>query len=304
MVSVIIPCYNVEDYVAECIDSVKSQTFRDIEIICIDNNSNDKTWQVLISLQKTFPELKLGKETKPGANAARNKGLGMAEGEWVQFLDADDLLESTKIEHQLSLINKQKNNFAFVAASYKRLSVDGNITKSSAINPDKFISIFENRSGITSSNLWNKNALSKVGSWKESLQSSQEADLMLRILLEGGEYLVDDEPLTIIRERAGGQISQSHPARRWSTYLDVYLSFLNALKIKFPEIYKKNLGFYQDSLMVTILILARADSDRAYYYYKNFIKGRWRSSNSVGFNPLKVMLIKVLGFKFFLKITA
>jgi glycosyltransferase involved in cell wall biosynthesis len=117
LISVIIPCYNVEAFISECVDSVLNQTYQEIEIICIDNNSSDNTWQTLIQLKNIFPHLIIDKEIKAGACAARNKGLNIANGYWVQFLDADDLLLPKKIEHQVELL-KCNSNIAFVAGSF------------------------------------------------------------------------------------------------------------------------------------------------------------------------------------------
>ncbi len=110
LVSVVIPCYNVEDYIEECIHSAFAQTHKPIEVICIDNNSTDNTWQKLKQLQEKYPSLLIDKELKPGAPAARNKGLALSKGEWIQFLDADDLLLPEKIEHQAKLLQNKNEN--------------------------------------------------------------------------------------------------------------------------------------------------------------------------------------------------
>ena len=101
LVSVVIPCYNVETYIEECLESVLKQTYSEIEIICIENNSEDRTLEKLIQFKDRFPDkIIVDHETKKGAAAARNKGLSLVRGNWIQFLDADDLLMPNKIEHQ------------------------------------------------------------------------------------------------------------------------------------------------------------------------------------------------------------
>jgi glycosyltransferase involved in cell wall biosynthesis len=64
VVSVIIPCFNVQDYIEECLDSVVSQTYTNIEIICVDNYSKDKTWDKLNNLKEKYPQLVITKEKK------------------------------------------------------------------------------------------------------------------------------------------------------------------------------------------------------------------------------------------------
>ena len=104
LVSVIIPCYNVAPYLKECLDSVLAQTYEPLEIVCVDNNSSDNTKEVLDQLRDSH-NLIIDEEKNPGACAARNKGLAVCKGEWVQFLDADDLLLADKIETQINAIN-------------------------------------------------------------------------------------------------------------------------------------------------------------------------------------------------------
>src|SRR5690554_4070958 len=110
LISIIIPSYNVEDHIEKCVHSAFAQTHKPIEVICIDNNSTDNTWQKLKQLQEKYPSLLIDKELKPGAPAARNKGLALSKGEWIQFLDADDLLLPEKIEHQAKLLQNKNEN--------------------------------------------------------------------------------------------------------------------------------------------------------------------------------------------------
>src|SRR6218665_159168 len=102
-ISVIIPCYNVERYVEQCICSVLSQTLLPYEIICVNDGSTDSTLMVLQGLQEKSPRLiKIIDVKNAGASAARNTGLAAANGELVQFLDADDIIVPEKFERQLA----------------------------------------------------------------------------------------------------------------------------------------------------------------------------------------------------------
>lgn len=297
LVSVIIPCYNVEAFIGECVDSVLNQTYQEIEIICVDNNSSDNTWQTLIQLKNKFPHLIIDKEIKAGACAARNKGLNIANGDWVQFLDADDLLLPKKIEHQVELL-KCTSNIAFVAGAFIRRNLKGIDVEIITLNSEKFIAPFVNQAGITSSNFWNKKALCQIGSWNENLKSSQEADLMLRLVLNEGEFLIDKKPLTIIRERESGQISQRNPSEKWMQYIDVRLKFIKELKKKFPEVYRENKNSYIDFLLVSLITLAQYNKQVANnIYIKNI-----RAEHSFNISKLRSSFIKLLGFGLFLSL--
>ncbi len=301
LVSVIIPCYNVQEYIIECVESVLNQTHQHIEIICIDNNSTDETWSILLELNKKHPQIIIDKELKAGAPSASNKGLTLAKGEWIQFLDADDLLLSTKIEHQLQLVKSSLNVNDFVAASFVRRDLKGKDTVTQVSLIDGLINCYNlafiNQLGITSSNFWKKTALAEVGNWNENIKSSQESELMMRLTLNGNKFINDPEPLTIIRERVSGQISQRNPSEKWQQYIDVRLSFMNQFKLKFPHEYSKSQGMLYDFLMVSVITLSKYDKPKAIMYYQKYIKNEWHSAYTLGFSKLKVKLIKLFGIQ-------
>ena len=89
-ISVIIPVYNVAQYLSECLRSVIEQSLKEIEVICIDDGSNDNSWEILCQYRKEHQNIILKKQKNQGAGAARNLGLAIAKGEYIQFMDADD----------------------------------------------------------------------------------------------------------------------------------------------------------------------------------------------------------------------
>ncbi|RAU83289.1 glycosyltransferase family 2 protein [Pontibacter arcticus] len=235
LVSVLIPCYNVEAYIEDCLASVYKQTYPSIEVICIDNNSTDGTASVLLTLQEKYPQLILCTETKKGANAARNKGLQLANGEWVQFLDADDLLEPGKIAHQVALILSNAD-ISFIAASSIKLSLGGIRQESIVKQEDVWFALCANKLGITSANLFRIDAALRAGGWNEALQSSQETDLMFRLLQRGAIVFFDGKPLTVIRERASGSISQLNITSNLERYIRLrHTIYTYLVKIKYDS---------------------------------------------------------------------
>lgn len=99
-VSIITPLYNKAVYIAHTIQSVLSQTNSDWELLVVDNNSTDGSWEQVQAFHDS--RIRLLQSPKQGPGAARNYGLNLAKGEWIQFLDADDLLEPNHLEQQLS----------------------------------------------------------------------------------------------------------------------------------------------------------------------------------------------------------
>ncbi|PPS21321.1 glycosyltransferase family 2 protein [Brachyspira murdochii] len=97
-ISVIIPVYNVESYLRECLDSVINQTLKDIEIICIDDNSTDNSYNILLDYQKIDNRIKIIKHKENlGLGPARNSGIKVAIGEYIYFIDSDDYISDNYI---------------------------------------------------------------------------------------------------------------------------------------------------------------------------------------------------------------
>lgn len=107
MLSVIIPVYNVENYLNECLDSVTSQTLEDMEIICIDDGSTDNSPDILKEYSKKDKRIKIITKENGGQATARNLGIKEAQGEYIAFVDSDDFIEPTMFE---KLYTKAKDN--------------------------------------------------------------------------------------------------------------------------------------------------------------------------------------------------
>ena len=97
-ISIIVPVYNVEKYLKECLDSLINQTLEDIEIICINDGSTDNSLAILEEYQKKDSRIKVFSQKNQGVSAARNLGIEKATGEYLTFLDSDDRLELNTCE--------------------------------------------------------------------------------------------------------------------------------------------------------------------------------------------------------------
>ena len=108
-VSIIIPVYNVEKFIGDCLDSAVSQTIEDKEIICIDDGSLDCSYQILKQYQYRYPYIKVFRQENKGAGEARNLGLQKAAGKYISFLDADDFyLDSEALEKMVDICEKNQ----------------------------------------------------------------------------------------------------------------------------------------------------------------------------------------------------
>lgn len=127
-ISVIIPAFNVCDYLEQCVLSVLSQTHRDIEVILIDDGSKDSTPKVCDKLCEEFAQVVVFHKSNGGVSSARNVGILHATGDFIMFVDGDDWLEPTCLEEMLRLVNETnseacscnkylKNNIPQIATS-------------------------------------------------------------------------------------------------------------------------------------------------------------------------------------------
>lgn len=98
LVSIIIPAYNCEKYISKCINSVVNQTYKNIEIIIIDDGSKDNTLEICSNFSKKNKKIKVFSKENGGVSSARNLGLSKAKGEFINFIDSDDYVEINYIE--------------------------------------------------------------------------------------------------------------------------------------------------------------------------------------------------------------
>jgi glycosyltransferase involved in cell wall biosynthesis len=303
-VSVVIPCFNVAEYIEECLHSVYAQEYGSIEVICVDNNSTDSTPAIINKLKKEkFPDLNILSEPKKGANAARNKGLAFASGEWIQFLDADDLLEPKKISTQVNLI-RQTGFSGFIAAKAIRIKINGEQIQTGLLENNDPVAVFTGMAGNTCSNLWEKKWLKKINGWNENLQSSQEADLMLRLVAAGCPILFETTTRTLIRDRATGQISQSDPSRRWIQLIDTRINFLHSFQLQQPEEFRKQQNTLFTYLLSSLLILAKYNRKKAVELYNSLDFKNRTPEIGFGISKINLFLLKLLGFPLITKLNS
>lgn len=98
LVSIVIPVYNAQNYLFECIESVIAQTYKNIEIICVNDGSTDKSLSLLMQLSKCDDRIKIINQNNAGVTVARKNGVLSSTGKWIVFSDADDIMPKNAIE--------------------------------------------------------------------------------------------------------------------------------------------------------------------------------------------------------------
>ena len=114
LVSITMSTYNVEDFIKESLQSILDQTFKDFELICIDDGSKDNTLNILKELEKKDSRIKvIAKEINEGLAVARNESLKLAKGKYITFLDGDDMYDTTLFEKAIELIEKESSDIVY-----------------------------------------------------------------------------------------------------------------------------------------------------------------------------------------------
>lgn len=127
MISVIVPVYNVEKYLRNCLDSIINQTYTDLEIILIDDGSTDKSGAICDEYAQKDARIKVVHKENGGLSSARNVGLDVASGEYVTFIDSDDYIEFDTVSSVVDAISKE--HVEIVLIREKQVNIKGETTK-------------------------------------------------------------------------------------------------------------------------------------------------------------------------------
>src|SRR5437588_3330786 len=199
LVSILIPVYNAERWIAQAIESALAQTWREKEVIIVDDGSTDRSLDII----RRF-DARIRWETGPnrGGNAARNRLLELARGEWLQYLDADDWLRPEKITHQVEFLSRHPACDVVCSPTLDQKTENGDLVPVNADTPfpvDPWILLAHWRLPQTGGPLWRRAALDRVGGWREGQPCCQEHELYFRLLEAGCRFEFYDSSLAIYR---------------------------------------------------------------------------------------------------------
>lgn len=201
VVSVITPSFNSQDYLSETIESVLTQTFGDWEMIIIDDCSDDESYSIAQQFSKEderIRSLRLSKNS--GAAVARNKGIELAEGRYIAFLDSDDLWKPDKLKKQVKFM--RQNNYLLTYTYYKMINESGEDLEK-IINPPARITYADllkaNHVGCLTA-MYDSKKIGKV--YMPNILKRQDYGLWLKILKNNVEFAYCiKEPLALYRRR-------------------------------------------------------------------------------------------------------
>ncbi len=256
LVTVVIPAFNRAHCVGEAVESALAQTFKDIEIVAIDDGSTDGTGEVL---QKFGGALRALRQENRGVAGARNAGIRAARGKWVAFLDSDDRWHPEKLESQMAVVEKYGVKICFTRSitTGGELVRDIEFVSANLCEPGVYYVeeaadavCLSPRHPLIPTMILEKELLEHVGLFDESFHAAEDAELIFRLSFQSGfAYL--DRPLTTIYEDSANSLTYSvkldSMARRNQSYLRLHAEMYWRLMDVSPDkiaVMRKRLGYF------------------------------------------------------------
>ena len=200
LISIIIPVYKVEKYLKRCVDSVIKQTYKNLEIILIDDGSPDNCPKICDDYSKKDKRIEVIHKKNGGVSAARNKGLKLSNGDYIVFVDSDDWLEYNFVEEMLT--NLRKNKVDYIVCGYNRVYddkkeiINGNMNKELIPSSNYLIKLLnvQNGYGFVHMKMINKKALQNV-IFNEKLIVGEDALFNIEVCKNIENVLIYNRPL-------------------------------------------------------------------------------------------------------------
>jgi glycosyltransferase involved in cell wall biosynthesis len=207
-ISIVMPAYNAERYLAEAIESVLEQTWRDFELIVLDDGSHDRTREIAQSYADRDPRVRVESQKNQGPGPTLNRGLALSTSEWVAVMHADDVMMPNRIESQIGFVTAHPE-LAVASSWVKHIDADGKVIARDNSRLITHEAVHERYAandliGISHPGaILRKNVVQAVGGYREQFRVNEDIDLWNRILEHGGKILVQPEFLLKYRIHGG-----------------------------------------------------------------------------------------------------
>ncbi len=212
LISVIIPAYNAEAFVGGAIDSVLTQTMQDFEIVVIDDGSTDRTASVVKRYQHD-PRVRYVYQANHGLPHARNAGALIASGEYLAFLDSDDLFASTALE--MMYLRTLASNASWCLTAILKIDGDTRTVRRPNIPSGDLLNGILRVDFVTRAPFYLKKDFLEIGMHDEEMRVREDWDLHIRMISSGKPFVYVDDPLYIY-VRTEGSITTGNLSRLYS----------------------------------------------------------------------------------------
>ena len=243
-ISVIIPLYNTEAFIKDCLDSLVAQTFSDFEVIIVDDGSTDGSARIAASFASSDARFRLIGQPNKGLSEARNTGLKIMRGDYVMFIDSDDcvapnFLETLYFIAQLHMADIACCSFQNIDEEYKADGSTPSIAVSKVFSAEKAAQIALYQDSLPDYSAWNK--LYKASLWKERRFPAgmlfEDLATIPEVLLNANKVAVTKSKLYLYRKRSTSVLS-SYFSIKNTVLLDIAENVLEKMKQESRPIYK------------------------------------------------------------------
>ncbi|KOP24131.1 glycosyl transferase family 2 [Hapalosiphon sp. MRB220] len=268
LVSVIIPCFNAERWLKEAIDSCLQQTYPNLEILVIDDGSTDNSLEII----KTYGNQVIWKSLPhQGGNHVRNYAFRLSQGEYIQYLDADDYILPEKIARQVDFLEATGGDVVYGDWRYKHHYLDGTSflgpIQIAKMQTDILESLLANWWTAVASLLYRRSAVENSSGWDENLLAAQDRDFFLSVVMSGAKVGYQPGCYAVYR-RYGNVTVSTFSKSRWIECQSLVLQKAQKWLTQSNKLTMK----YRCALALSYFELARESLKVDYSMYLHFLE--------------------------------
>lgn len=304
LISIIIPVYNVAPFVERCLNSVIAQHYTKLEIIVINDGSKDNTGEIIEKFSKEDSRIKLFTQSNRGVSFARNKGLEVANGKYVAFIDGDDWVSSDYISKMYDEMKSSESDIVkcgceFVNLYSKKKRVYH--SKNRILNNKEALEQYLSGKGISSSvcgGLYKKNLFSGDIRFDSNVKIGEDSQITLRLLSRANKVCIISSVLYYIRVRMGSASRSDILVSDECTVLDD-IDFPNRLDNKYKDAYKLRVAtslLIKNSFSISMQNYMNLRNELNYkqlnkYSVRKKLSFKWRLFSLLGKNKYSFILL-------------
>lgn len=300
-ISIIVPVYNVEKYVEKCIQSLINQSYKNIEIILVDDGSNDRSNKIIDEYAKVDSRILTIHQKNKGVSAARNAGLKVATGEYVGFVDPDDYVDYQMYETMLKKIELNMSDLAVCGFSkVTELSDKEEIfeIKDELISPKKCVEdLFDFRGGYAiKPSVWNKLfRRDKIGDLKfdENIGISEDLKFVVQYILKCNSIVYVKQAFYKNLQRDGSITRSKGKAAQIIKTVEIDNFVYDEIKKIYPDLREVVLDWIVQDNRGWYGLVKQEDAEIAKKMKKMIMRNRWRimSSKRIYWKEKVIMLV-------------
>lgn len=296
LISIVLPVYNAEEYIGECLNSIVSNNLSKVEIVVVDDGSTDKSRDIIRSYKEKYPQIQLYEKKNGGVSSARNYGLKKSHGRWIWFIDSDDIIFQNSIEYiQNQIIIHNFDVFIFGYIRFNK-SIDG---RYKSYDESKIISDFEAIKTLLDPNYasfpWNKIIKRKIlcqVQFPVEMTYTEDMAIMYKIYALATKFLFQSSALYGYRERANSLSHSSLTLNQLQNAAFSHFEMYKFLNENYPVLATE---FKEDTVACVISYLHRLK----YFQIKKYKELIYFLKNKIGYTNLSFRYkLEIFSFKY------